>query len=114
MRAGRLKIRAKPQPITQAMRRAVALYLTSRECVARDVGFLLLHEGTGDGADMVVFTRGDMFLVGIAIAGRGPGPAISRQSKRVRDLGQSYHLIEAETPAHAVEQLARLIDGTSQ
>ena len=112
-------------PVTdriEGMRRAAALYLTSRECVARDVAFLLLPreaekagEGRGEPAYCVgylmVFTRGSVFMVGFAVANRRPGPALARMAGRIRDLGQACRIIHAETPAHAVEQLARLIDG---
>lgn len=104
------------------MRRAAALYLTSRECVARDVAFLLLPGDTGasgaekSGArqcvgDLMVFTRRSVFMVGFVLARRQPGPALARMAGRLGDLGQACRIIEAETPAHAVEQLARLIDG---
>jgi len=96
-----------------AMRRAAALYLTSRECVARDVAFLLLPREMveAQAGDLMVFTRGGVFLVGFAMAKQRPGPALARMAGRIRDLGQSCRIIHAETPAHAVEQLARLIDG---
>ena len=104
----------------EGMRRAAALYLTSRECVARDVAFLLLPreaEKAGEGrapcaGDLLVFTRGSVFMVGFAIAKQRPGPALARMAGRLRDLGQACRIIHAETPAHAVEQLVRLIDGT--
>lgn len=107
----------------EGMRRAAALYLGSRECVARDVAFILLprvgagtneteRRGPAQGAgDLMVFTRRDVFLVGFALAKRPPGPALARMAGRVRDLGQPCRIIHAETAAHAVEQLARLIDG---
>ena len=96
-----------------AMRRAAALYLTSRECVARDVAFLLLPREISEACagDLMVFTRGGVFLVGFVMAKQRPGPALTRMAGRIRDLGQSCRIIHAETPAHAVEQLARLIDG---
>lgn len=96
-----------------AMRRAAALYLTSRECVARDVAFLLLPREMEEACagDLMVFTRGGVFLVGFAMARQRPGPTLARMAGRIRDLGQSCRIIHAETPAHAVEQLAQLIDG---
>lgn len=65
----------------EGMRRAAALYLTSRECVARDVAFLLLpgetdapDEGKGGArrcvGDLMVFTRESVFMVGFALYGR--------------------------------------------
>lgn len=104
------------------MRRAAALYLTSRECVARDVAFLLLPReavSAGEGregrsscvGDLMVFTQNRVFMVGFALAKQRASPALVRMADRVRDLGQSCRIIHAETPAHAVEQLARLIDG---
>jgi hypothetical protein len=106
----------------EGMRRAAALYLTSRECVARDVAFLLLPreaDTAGEGSnerspcvgDLMIFTRGSVFMVGFAIVKNRPGPELARMADRIRDLGQSCRIIHAETPAHAVEQLARLIDG---
>ena len=96
-----------------AMRRAATFYLTSRECVARDVAFLLLPREMADAqaGDLMVFTRGGVFLVGFVMGKQRPGPALTRMAGRIRDLGQSCRIIHAETPAHAVEQLARLIDG---
>jgi len=95
------------------MRRAAALYLSSRECVARDVAFLLLPREAGRTCvgDLMVFTRGDVFMAGFVAAKRRPDPALTRMAGRIRDLGQYCRIIHAETPAHAVEQLARLIDG---
>ncbi len=97
------------------MRRAAALYLTSRECVARDVAFLLLpREPDGICAgDLMVFTRDHVFMAGFALVKQRPNPALARLIGRIRDLGHSCRIIHAETPAHAVEQLARLIDGTN-
>jgi hypothetical protein len=97
------------------MRRAAIFYLTSRECVARDVAFLLLprnSDGTCAG-DLMVFTRDQVFMAGFAMAKQKPSPALARLIGRIRDLGQPCRIIHAETPAHAVEQLARLIDGTN-
>ena len=105
----------------EGMRRAAALYLTSRECVARDVAFLLLQcegdkAGAGKGGaarcagDLMVFTRDRVVMVGFALAKQRPGPALARMADRIGDLGQTCRIIHAETPAHAVEQLARLID----
>lgn len=97
------------------MRRAAILYLTSRECVARDVAFLLLPrepDGTCAG-DLMVFTRSHVFMAGFAVVKQRPNPALARLVGRIRDLGQSCWVIHAETPAHAVEQLARLIDRTT-
>jgi hypothetical protein len=97
----------------EAMRRAAALYLASRECVARDLAYILLPggEGKGSAGDLMVFTRRDVFLVGFALPKRPPGAALARMAGRVRDLGRPCRIIHAETPAHAVEQLASLIDG---
>jgi hypothetical protein len=99
----------------EGMRRAASLYLTSRECVARDVSFLLLPPGGGKSCagDLMVFTRESVFMVGFAVAKQRPGPALARMAGRIRDLSQTCRIIHAETPAHAVEQLARLIDGDS-
>lgn len=99
----------------EAMRRAAALYLASRECVARDLAYILLPGGEAEGGayagDLMVFTRHDVILVGFALSKRQPGLALARLAGRVRELGQPCRIIHAETPAHAVEQLARLIDG---
>jgi hypothetical protein len=95
------------------MRRAAALYLASRECVARDVAHILLPGGAekGGAGDLMVFTRREVLLVGFALSKRPPGPALARMAGRIRELGRPSRIIHAETPAHAVEQLARLIDG---
>lgn len=97
------------------MRRAAALYLTSRECVARDVAFLLLPRETGKAGtgDLMVFTRDRVFMVGFAMAKQRPDPALARMADRIRDIGQNCRIIHAETPAHAVEQLVRLIGGAN-
>lgn len=105
------------------MRRAAALYLASRACVARDVAHILLPErkseekpdAGGDAnetaGDLLIFTKRGVILVGFAMAKRRPAAALSRIAGRIRDLGQNCRIIHAETPAHAVEQLARLLDG---
>lgn len=97
----------------EGMRRAAALYLTSRECVARDVAFLLLPRETAEACagDLMIFTCGAVFMVGFAMAQQRPGPTLVRMTGRIRDLGQTCRIVHAETPAHAVEQLVRLIDG---
>lgn len=99
----------------EAMRRAAALYLASRETVARDVAHILLPGGEAGKdthiGDLMVFTRRDVFLVGFALPKRPPGSALARIAGRIRELGRPCCIIHAETPAHAVEQLARLIDG---
>ena len=97
----------------EGIRRAAVLYLTSRECVTRDVAFLVLpRAGSNAGAgDLMVFTRDRVFLIGFAMARQRPSPALARMAGRIRDLGQTCRIIHAETPAHAVEQMARLIDG---
>lgn len=109
------KRKAKGAERIEAMRRAAALYLASRECVARDVAHILLPGGdSGEGAhggDLMVFTRRDVILVGFALPKRPPGPALARMTGRIRELGRPCRIIHAETPAHAVEQLAQLIDG---
>jgi len=103
------------------MRRAAALYLASRECVARDVAYLLLPRFGEDGhdangargaavGDLMVFTRDRVFMVGFAMAKQRPAPGLARTADRIRDLGQNCTIVHAETPAHAVEQLARMID----
>jgi hypothetical protein len=104
------------------MRRAAALYLTSRACVARDVAHILLPERkpaeepaarsqSGEAAgDLLIFTKRGVILVGFAMAKRRPAAALSRMAGRLRDLGQNCRIIHAETPAHAVEQLARLLE----
>lgn len=116
---------------TDAMRRAAALYLLGREAVARDLVFLLLP-GPADtvrpvpsdnaapagalrpgAADLAVWTRRGLLLVGFAPAKGRPRPAQDRFAARLRALGGDYRLIRAETPAHAVEQLVALIDGMS-
>jgi len=94
------------------MRRAAALYLASRECVSRDIAFLLLPPGHGRNCvgDLMVFTRGDVFMAGFAMTRQRPAAALSQMAGRIRDLGKSCRIIHAETPAHAVEQLERLIE----
>lgn len=121
----------RPQADLSAMRRAAALYLLSREAVARDVAFLLLPEPAGaDGrpahdpraapsravrpgaADLALWLRGRMLLVGFAPAKGRPRLPQDRFAAALRGLGHDYRMIRAETPAHAVEQLVKLIDGS--
>lgn len=121
----------RPQADLAAMRRAASLYLLSREAVARDVAFLLLPEPSDAGerpahdpraapsravrpgaADLALWLRGRMLLVGFAPAKGRPRLAQDRLSAALRGLGHDYRMIRAETPAHAVEQLVKLIDGT--
>lgn len=152
-----------------ALRRAAALYLLSRETLARDVSFLLLPAGaeappasgpaaprrpaapgSGNGgprgagrdardapddpddpagrddrdgrvvparalrpgaADLVVWLRGRVLLVGFAPPRARPLLAQQRFAASLRALGHEARLIHAETPAHAVEQLAALLEG---
>lgn len=115
-------VQTKPRPRIQpsaperleAMRRAAVLYLTSRECVARDVAFMRIAEprdsdpGAGT-ADIVVWAPGKTFAVAFAhMSGRD---LTERQRERVTRVGGLYFTVRAETPAHAVEKLAQLIDG---
>lgn len=97
----------------EAMRRAAALYLTSRECVARDVAHFLLPPAKGGGGDLMLFTRRGVFMIGFAPAKGRPSPGLARMAWRIRELGQNCRIIHAETPAHAVELLARLVDGAA-
>lgn len=112
-----------------AMRRAAALYLLSREALARDVTFLLLPdpaEGSGGAAasrgvpagavrpgaaDLVLWARGRALMIGFAPARDRPSPAQRRFAAALRTLGHEYRVLHAETPAHAVELLARLLAG---
>lgn len=118
-----------------AMRRAAALYLLSREALARDVTFLLLPDpaeadrrpaatsrGTdargapagavrSGAADLVLWARGRALLVGFVPSRDQPSPVQQRLAVALRGLGHEYRMLHAETPAHAVELLARLIDG---
>lgn len=121
----------RPQADLSAMRRAAALYLLSREAVARDVAFLLLpapadpdrkpvHDSHAaparavrpGAADLALWLRGRMLLVGFAPAKGRPRLAQDRFAAALRGLGHDYRTIRAETPAHAVEQLVKLIDGS--
>ena len=112
-----------------AMRRAVSLYLASREAVTRDIAFLVLPDAARDreaarppgrrgvhpgAADLLVWTRAGGLVVGLC-----PARGRSRLAQEVfgatlRRLGHEYRLIRAETPAHAVEQLETLIDRAVQ
>ena len=111
-----------------ALRRAVSLYLASREAVARDIAFLVLPDAGQDrednlppgrrcvhpgAADLLVWTGNRGLVVGLC-----PARGRSRLAQQVfgetlRRLGHEYRLIRAETPAHAVEQLQELIDGAA-
>lgn len=112
-----------------AMRRAVSLYLASREAVSRDIAFLILpgaaedrrsdlppgRRGAHPGAvDLLVWTRGRGLVVGLCPARGRSRLAQEVFSGTLRRLGHEYRLIRAETPAHAVEQLEQLIDRAAQ
>ncbi len=112
-----------------AMRRAVSLYLASREAVTRDIAFLVLPDAGQDregdsppgrrsvhpgAADLLIWTRGRGLVVGLCPARGRSRLAQEVFSGTLRRLGHEYRLIRAETPAHAVEQLEKLIDGTAQ
>lgn len=94
-----------------AMRRAAALYLASRESQSRDLAWLELPRNGRGGGDIMLFTRRGAWLLGFARARRRPAPALTRFAGQIRALGHSCRIIHAETPAHAVELLARLLDG---
>lgn len=134
----RARPRTAPRPVfdVDAMRRAAALYLLGREAVARDVAVLLLpgpdermatagprgsdSARTGapaaavrpGAADLVVWAHGRCLLVGFAPPKSRPRPAQDRFAAALRSLGHEYRMLHPETPAHAVEMIARLLDGT--
>jgi len=133
----RARPRAAPRPgfDLDAMRRAAALYLLGREAVARDVAVLLLPgpderpatagprgsdtARTGapaaavrpGAADLAVWARGRCLLVGFAPPKGRPRPGQDRFAAALRALGHDYRMLHPETPAHAVELLAKLLDG---
>ncbi len=109
-----------------ALRRAVSLYLASREAVSRDIAFLMLPDPGQDrdpnpppgrcgvrpgAADLLVWTGKRGLIVGLCPARGRSRLAQEVFSGTLRRLGHEYRLIRAETPAHAVEQLEELIDG---
>ena len=126
------RVPARPRLDQVAVRRAAALYLLGREAMARDVAFLLLPMADeapppalgearrraapsaavrAGAADLVLWTKAGTLLVGFAPAKSRPRPTQQGLAAALRDLGQTYRTIHAETPADAVEQLARLIEG---
>jgi len=62
-------------------------------------------------ADLMLWARGRVLLVGFAPARDRPSPAQRRFAAALRALGHEYRVLHAETPAHAVELLARLLAG---
>ena len=104
----------------------MALYLASRNSATRDLVYVMLPEtGRRDGderlpgrsgihpgaADVIVWTKGRAMVVGLAPVKTRSRLAQDMFSGALRRFGHEYRLIRAETPAHAVEQLAKLIDG---
>lgn len=109
-----------------AMRRAATTYLASRGSVKRDLAFITLPGiaeenpeqsltarcGVFPGAaDLIVWTGARVLVIGLAPAKGKTRLAQDLLSATLRRLGHEYRLVRAETPAHAVEQIARLIDG---
>lgn len=134
-RRARSRSALRPTFHPDAMRRAAALYLLGREAVARDVVVLLLPgpderpatagpRGTASAktgapaaavrpgsADLMVWTRGRVLLVGFAPPKGRSRPGQDRFAASLRALGHDYRMLHPETPAHAVELLAKLLDG---
>ena len=109
-----------------AMRRAVTTYLASRGSAKRDLAFITLPgiaEEEADrslaarcgvfpgAADLIVWTGARVLVIGLAPAKGKTRLAQDILSATLRRLGHEYRLVRAETPAHAVEQIARLVDG---
>lgn len=112
----------------QAMQRAVALYLESRKCVVRDLVYTHIPHGGKRGRteaaifkglgvvagapDFVIWLKGGAVLnIELKAKGGSLNPAQKAFGAGLHALGHSYHVVTAETPAHAVEQLERLLDG---
>lgn len=102
-----------------AARRAVRLYLTSRESLARDVAFAMLAgessnasgDPAGGAADLLVWPPGGAAFAIALVPATGPAPRpVERLADRVAALGGHLYEIRAETPADAVAQLRGLID----
>lgn len=112
-------------------------YLESRRATLRDVMFCavpnaaqmitsgarknyrlaayLRKQGLVPGApDLIIWLRGHVLHIENKVKGRTASAAQEAFGEGLKALGHSYHILAAETPADAVDQLQRLLDGKAQ
>ena len=112
----------------QAMQRAVALYLESRKQVTRDLVYCHIPNGgrrnrieasifaglgvVAGAPDLVIWKR-DGEVVCIELKAKGGRLTESQKvfGANLMLLGHRYHVVTAETPARAVELVAKLLEG---
>lgn len=109
-------------------------YLESRRATVRDVMFCavpnaaqmitsgarknyrlaayLRQQGLVPGApDLIIWLRGATLHIENKVKGNTPSDAQEAFGEGLKALGHFYHVLTAETPADAVDQLQRLIEG---
>lgn len=110
----------------QEMQKAAATYLYARQEYVRDLLFCHIPNGgartkaeagifksmgvQAGAPDLIVWMRGRTLQVELKPKGGRLSPAQKAFGDRLKALGHSYHVVTAETPAHAVEQLVRLLE----
>lgn len=108
------------------MQKAAATYLYARQEYVRDLLFchvpnggartraeagIFKSMGVQAGApDLIVWMRGRTIQIELKPKGRTATGNQEWFGDRLKTLGHSYHVVTAETPAHAVEQLVRLLE----
>ena len=108
------KSRAKKPTDLGAMRKAIGQYLAGREKATRDLAFVFLPSGETDparnGADLIIWLRERTHIISLVPGKQHIGPFRDRFHAALRTLRHRTHVIRAETPGHAVEQVVAIVD----
>ena len=114
----------------QDLQRAIASYLEGRKCFARDLAYTHIPNGGRRGRveaaifkgmgvvagapDFVIWRRGGAVL-NIELKAKGGSLSAAQRAfgENLKALGHCYHIVVAETPGQAVDQVARLLDATA-
>lgn len=108
--------------------KAQVSYLAGRRDMARSLVFcaipnaarrgpklatLLKATGMVAGApDLIVWMRGRVIQIENKVRGRRPTPAQEAFGDGLKALGHEYHVVTAETPGDAVNQLIEILEAT--
>lgn len=108
------KSKAERPPSLEAMREAIGIYLTSREATTRDLAFAFLPSGetdpTRNGADLIIWLRDRTHIISLLIGKESMGSFREHFHDALRTLRHRTHVVRAETPFHAVEQIVSIVD----
>lgn len=101
-------------PDLEAMREAIGVYLTSRETTTRDLAFVFLPSGetdpTRNGADLIIWRRDHTHIISLLIGKESMGQFRQHFHDALHTLRHRTHVVRAETPFHAVEQIVSIVD----